>query len=45
MVIEMAIQFNSPLWQIENYSLLVPFGTINSICRQAVLQSGKFFIY
>ena len=29
MFMKMAVQFNSPLWQIENYSSPVPFGLIN----------------
>ena len=29
MFMKMAFQFNSPLWQIENYSSPVPFGLIN----------------
>lgn len=45
MAIERAIQFNSPLWQIENYSLVLSLGTINSARRQAALQSGNFVIY
>lgn len=31
MVAETAAQFNSPLWQIENYSLVPPAGAINCV--------------
>lgn len=41
MFIEMAIQFNSPLRQINNYFSLVPLGAINSDCRQAVWPGTK----
>lgn len=39
MVAKTAAQFNSPLWQIENYSLVPPAGAINCVLwRFAVLQ-------
>lgn len=41
MFIEMAVQFNSPLRQIKNYSSQVPLGAINRICRQSVWPGMK----
>lgn len=40
MVAETAAQFNSPLWQIENYSLVPPAGAINCV-RQRRAAGGR----
>lgn len=41
MFIVMAVQFNSPLRQIKNYSSRAPLGAINSVCHQAVRPGAK----
>lgn len=40
MVAETAAQFNSPLWQIENYSLVPPAGAINCVRQRWAASVG-----